>query len=433
MSKRFIRGALSALAMRALDLPSRYGFHLLVAAALGVEQAGRFYIVYSLMTTISGLGRVGMDRALTRHVAMAVARDSDAAVRALLLGVGARVGAMSLGVAAMLYLLAPLLATHVVRQPDLAGPLRLATLIVLPQNLSTVIAGALAGLGRVAASQMIYSWLWPAIFCGLALLLGLSLDCALGLIALSYCATMVIGTGVLMRFLPRHRRGGRHAAAVPLRDGLSLFSVELVQLMIASLPALVLGPLAGSGDVGLFALAWRIALLVNLVSSSVAAMAAPRYADLHTRGERAGLELAARHAIILCLLLAVPPVAVMLLVPGPLLGLVGPGYESGAGVLRVLALGQLAAAAACSMPELLGMTGHMAILGRLNILTMVALACAAPLFTLVGGAVGMACALLLSIIINAVGSMWGVHRDLRLSPWGWPRRPALFGVNRGPV
>lgn len=438
--RRFAGGALRALATRALDLPSRYGFHLLVAAALGVEQAGRFYIVYSLMTTLSGLGRVGMDRALTRHVAMALARDDGGAASPLLRRVALRVMAMSLVAAGGLYLLAPLVAGLILRQPELTSSLRLATLIVLPQNLSTVVAGALAGLGRVAASQMVYSWLWPGLFCGVALLTGLSLDGALALIALSYLLTAAIGGAVLLRFLPKRSRSGRAAdapVAVPLRDGASLFSVELVQLLIASLPALVLGALAGSGEVGLFALAWRIALLVNLVVSSVAAMAAPGYARLHTKGERAGLAGAARQAILLCLALSLPAVAVMMLAPATLLGLVGGGYESGAGVLRVLALGQLAAAAACSMPELLGMSGRMRTLRRLNILTMAALIVAAPLFTLVGegvgagGAVGMAWAVLLSIIINAGGSLWGVRRELGVSPWGWP--PAPRRADRGPV
>src|SRR6185312_10602709 len=76
-----IRGSLISLGVRLLDLPSRYGFHLLVAAALGVVDTGRFYIVFSVMVALAGFGRLGMDQALTRQIAMDMASDRAAAVR----------------------------------------------------------------------------------------------------------------------------------------------------------------------------------------------------------------------------------------------------------------------------------------------------------------------------------------------------------------
>ena len=67
--------------MRLIDLPTRYGFHLLIAIALGVADTGRFYIVYSTMVALAGLGRLGMDMALTRQIATDMASGQPAAVR----------------------------------------------------------------------------------------------------------------------------------------------------------------------------------------------------------------------------------------------------------------------------------------------------------------------------------------------------------------
>jgi O-antigen/teichoic acid export membrane protein len=412
-----IRGSLLSVAARFLDLPSRYGFHLLVAAALGVERAGQFYIVFSVMTALGGLGRLGVDRALTRHLAIALAEGRPAAVRpaigrALLLVSGASALA-----SVLLFAAAQPFARLVLGKPDLAVPLALGALAIIPQNLGAAMAGGLAGLQRVGFSQMIYSWLWPALFCLIALITGISLEGALLLIALSFSVTALVGGALLRAFLPTGQDGMPVSAPALLRPGLSLFTLELTQLMTAAAPALILGILASSREVGLFALAWRIALLINIVVSGVAAMASPRYAALHAGADHAGLGRTASQAVGLCLALTAVPVVAMLVFPMSLLGLFGPGYADGAMVLRVLALGQLAAAASASMPELLGMTGHMADLRRLNGLSLLVLLLGAAGLAGLCGALGAALAVSASIAVNGFGAVHLAHRRLGLCSW----------------
>ena len=416
-----VGGALATIAVRGIDLPSRYGFHLLVAASLGVEQAGRFYIVYSAVTALSGLGRVGLDRALTRRLAVALAHDDTRQIRPLLLRGMALVSALSLLAGLLLYAGAPLLARTLLGKPALIEPLRLAALILLPQNLSTLMAGALAGLHRVGQSQMIYSWLWPSLFCAVALVTGLTLPGALLLMALAFLTATLIGAVLLVRALP-----AAHDAphpALPTRahglmhDGMAMFSLEMTQLLIAAAPVLILGMLADSRAVGLFSLAWRVALMVNIVVSGIAAMASPRYAALHAKNQAGDLNRAAAQAIGLSLLLTLPAVAVMLAVPAPLLGMFGHGFADGADVLRILALGQILAAASASMPDLLGMTGHRTALRRLNLVSLTVLLLGTLALAHFWSAAGTAWAVSLSIAVNGLGALILARRDLGLAPW----------------
>lgn len=420
-----IGGSLVSVAVRFLDLPSRYGFHLLVAAALGVDLAGQFYIVYSLMTALGGLGRLGVDRALTRHLAVAIAKGRPGEARAAFRrAVGLATAASALASLALFAASGPF-AQMVLGKPALAGPLALGALAILPQNLGAVMAGALAGLQRVGLSQMIYSWLWPACFCVVALITGLTLEGGLCLIAASFAVTAVIGAALVHGALPPADGPASQAPAL-FRQGLSLFTLEVTQLTTASAPALILGIVASSREVGLFALAWRIALLVNILVSGIAAMASPRFAALHAGGDLPGLRRAAAQAVGLCLLLSLPAVAVMLGLPAMLLGLFGPGYADGAAVLRVLALGQLAAAASTAMPELLGMTGHMADLRRLNGVSLAVLLAGAAGLAACWGAVGTALAVSSSIAVNGFGALGVARRRLGVAPWRH-----LTGVVRG--
>ena len=415
-SRGLLRGSLVSVGVRLLDLPSRYGFHLLVAARLGVAQTGDFYIVFSLMTLLAGLGRIGIDRAMTRQVAVARAENRFGDVRRILARGYLQIFCASAVVASALALLADPLARFILGKPDLAAPIVLGALSIVPQNLSTAAGGGLAGLKRVGFSQMIYSWLWPALFCGLTWLTAGGIAETVLLIAGCFAAAAIVGTALLLCFADPSAPG---APPPPLlRPGLSLFTLELTQLSVSSAPALILGMVADSGRVGLFALAWRIALLTNVLITGVASMASPTFAGLHAAGDRPGLARAASHAVWLGLGLTVVPVLVMLAAPAFLLGLLGQGFSDGATTLRILAVGQLGAACFTALPELLGMTGHLADLRRVNLAALAVLLAGCALLSPLWSNDGAALAAGLAILVNGVGAALAVRRTLGIVPWG---------------
>ncbi|MEM5446556.1 lipopolysaccharide biosynthesis protein [Paraburkholderia guartelaensis] len=417
-----IRGSLVSLGVRLLDLPSRYGFHLLIAAMLGVVQTGDFYIVFSTMVALAGFGRLGIDQALTRQIAMDLAAGEARAVRPAihralwLVLLASTAMSIALGAGAFAF------AYDVLKKPELAWPLALGALSFVPQNLGAAMAGALAGLQRVGCSQMIYSWLWPAIFCAVAIPLGLthgmSVASTLMLIAASFTLTALTGAFLLRRFLAGVPGGAQAPGEPPrlLKAGLPLFTLEFTKLLITSAPAIVLGIVASSRETGLFALAWRLALVINLLISGVTGMAAPKFASLFARNDRHGLDKSAAQAAGLVLCLALPAALCMLLFPEHLLRLFGPGFGGGAAALRVLALGQIAAACFTAMPELLGMTAHTSVLYRINLYSVAVLLVGLAAFAPLGGSVGAAAAASLAIAVNGALAAWAAHRLLGVLP-----------------
>ncbi len=417
-----IRGSLVSLAVRLLDLPSRYGFHLLIAAMLGVVQTGDFYIVFSTMVALAGFGRLGIDQALTRQIAMDLAAGEAHAVRPAIRRALGLVLLASTAMSIALGACALPFAHDVLKKPELAWPLALGALSFIPQNLGVTLAGALAGLQRVGCSQMIYSWLWPAIFCAVAIPLGLTrgmgVASALMLIAASFTLAALTGAFLLKRFLAGVPVGA-HAPAEPPRlfkAGLPLFTLEFTKLLITSAPAIVLGIVASSRETGLFALAWRLALVINLLISGVTGMAAPKFASLFARNDRHGLDKSAAQAAGLVLCLALPAALCMLLFPEHLLRLFGPDFGGGAAALRVLALGQIAAACFTAMPELLGMTAHTRVLYRINLYSVAMLLAGLAVLAPRGGSVGAAAAASLAIAVNGALAAWAAHRLLNVLP-----------------
>lgn len=431
-----VRGALVSLGVRLLDLPSRYGFHLLIAAALGVVELGNFYIVFSTLVVLAGFGRLGIDQALTRQIAIDIAAERYAAVRPAIYRALFLVAGASAVISILLVIGAVGFADSILRKPGLALPLALGALSLIPQNIGAALAGALSGLQRVGYSQMVYSWLWPAIFCVVAIPMVmthlLSVNAALILMAASFAVAALVGAFLLKRFLATVSHGGEIPTTKPplLKTGLSLFTLELTKLLITSAPAIVLGMVASSRETGLFALAWRAALVVNLLISGVTGMAAPKFASQYAHKDMVGLSRSAAQAVGIVLCMAVPVTAVMLLFPGHLLALFGKGYDAGAPVLQILALGQLAAACFTAMPELLGMTVYARVLYRINIASVAVLLIGLVVLAPWGGSAGAAAAASLAVAVNGAAAAWAARRLLGVSPLATLGRTVMRKVSR---
>lgn len=410
------RSAISTIGSRAIDIPSRYGFHILVAWKLGVVDAGAFYIVFSLLTMAAGLGRLGIDRAMTRDVARALALGRYGEARSTIRQGMLMIAGLSLAAGLLLALLAPFLADHLFASPRLERALILAGIAIVPLCLSAGAAGALAGLHRLAISQMIYSWLWPALFCVMAIFLPLSVERAMMLLIASTGIAALLSILLLFRMTPA--ASDVQPAPPLLALGWSLFTTEIVQLLLAGLPGPVLGIFANEAVVGAYAMAWRLALVLNLLVVAVAAMVSPRFADCAARGDAAGLRRNAAFSLGLVLGMGAAPLAILAIGAPWLLGLFGPGFASGAMELRLLLLGQAVLMLSATAPELLGMTGHERAMRHVNLAAILFYAPALCFLSWLMGGEGAAIANILAALVSGGGALWLARRWLGFTPPG---------------
>lgn len=409
------RSASATIGTRAIDIPSRYGFHILVAWKLGLVDAGAFYIVFSVLTIVAGFGRLGLDKAMTREVARALAQGRGPRVHAVIRRGMLTIAGLSVLAGGTMALLAPLIALHAFHSARLTMPLVFAGITIVPLCVSAGAAGAIAGLHRVAASQMIYSWLWPALFCLFAAPLALTLQMALGLIVVATSVATAISLVLLVRMRPVE--SGPAERSPPLLGlGLSLFTTEIVQLLLAGLPGLVLGIFAGDAVVGAYAMAWRLALVLNLLVVAVGAMASPRFADCAERGDAAGLRRTAAQSLALVLVMGLVPLVILAIGAPWLLMLFGRGFVAGTAELRLLLLGQMVLMVSATAPELLGMTGHEKAMQHVNVAAIAIYAPALLALSWAWGGQGAALANLIAALVSGGGALWLVHRWFGFTP-----------------
>ncbi|MFC5353665.1 lipopolysaccharide biosynthesis protein [Azospirillum himalayense] len=403
------------LGLRGVEVVGKLGLYIIAARALGAHDAGLFFLCLTWIGLASTLARLGLERAITRHIAAELAigqgRAAGRDLRTGLIGTGF---AATLAAVAAFALAGP--ASHLLfGAPDLETPLRLSALVLLPQTLTITIGSALAGLKRGIAAQFVQNALWPVLMLA-ALLAGISsLDSLILALAGAWTLSVAVGLAILAR---DRRRFTDHAmpADAPSADGPAevlpslwhtarpLFVVELVQVSLASLPVLALGVFVDAASVGAFSVANRISMLIWVVVISIGTFAAPNYAELHRRGETSRLLAMNRGIMLTVAALGLPMVSVMMIVPELLLDLVGQGFGSAATALRILAVGQMIHCLLACQDILLAMTGHGRTLRRLNLLQLAACIVLGAVLIPLFGMTGAAAVTALTVAQGAIGT-----------------------------
>lgn len=213
-----------------------------------------------------------------------------------------------------------------------------------------------------------------------------------------------------------------HADQADLRRwsavSIPLLLLSLSQLVFSRMDLLFVGIFLGAEQAGIYSVAFRTAAIILLVQTAINAVVTPRIARLHWAGERAQLETtmlaSVRWVLIGSAVLSVPLIAV----GGPILGVFGSPFRSGATALSVYLVGQLVSIGAGPAGWVLGLAGEhrkaAAIGVKSGLITIVAYLVMIPML----GIVGAAAANSLGMTIKNVWSNIEVRRCLgyRIGP-----------------
>lgn len=406
----------AAMMARGLELVGKLGLYMLGARVLGVHDSGYFFLCLTLVGVVATIARAGFERAVVRHVAaeIAVGKGREAR-RALLIGTAAvLLGGLLTSAATALF--AQGLADYVFRDPGAARPLLISALVILPQAMCYFMGNALIGLHKGAAGQLVQNGLWP-VFTLAALVAGIhTLDGILYALAGANLAAAMLGAVLVFR--ERHQFVDQPTGVVPeeeslpamWRTAMPLAVVETVQILLPSLPVLLLASFGLPSQVGAFSVANRISMLTWVVSTSIGSVAAPSFAARHRQGQWTELRQLNRKVRLAVAAFSIPLVAVMMLAPSTVLHLIGPGFEIAATALVILAFGQLVYALLPCQEIVLAMAGFGGTLRWLTIAQTVVCVVLCVVLIPPFGMVGAAIATAVFAAQLAVGASLAVRR-----------------------
>lgn len=358
------KAALS-FALRLTGAAAQFGFTILVARLFGPAGLGAYALALSVAVIASTLARWGLDQAALKYVAIHAARGEKAAAGRLVRQAGVLVGGGGLAVTLLLWLAAPVLCREIFHEPELAGLMRLMALSIVPFSLLNLMAEALRGLQRIGAFTLVQGVLVPVISILLLALLHYTAGAELTGAAKVYvasCLLAVAGGLCLWRFYLGREGAGTQVKTTNPRTLLNTASpmawVALISVGMSFTETLLLGIFRNAGEVGLYAAALRLALLLNFVIIAFNSILAPKFASYYHARDLESVHFVARRSIKLMLMVTSPVFALYFLVPGQIMQLFGAEFAGASLVLFILTLGQLVNIATGPVGIMLMMTGH---------------------------------------------------------------------------
>jgi len=358
------RNAVGSFALNLVNVATTLGTMVLLARIMGASEFGTYSFVVATATLLGIPSILGVDRLLTRDIAVHTSRAAFGLARGLFRRAQQLVLAISLAIGLTAAAAAWIAAGGEVSASLVAFWLAAAALPFLA--VGRIVQGGLMGLHHILLGQSAEYVLRPTVL--LALTVGYAIA----------GATLAAPTAVLFQGLSlgvacavsvawlraRTPKDVRDAAPVyeTRRWVLTAVSLGLLSgaaVLNSQIGVALLGAISGAESAGLYAVAQRGALLIAFPLSAVTTAIGPTAARLWASGERDRLQRLVTLSARAVLLTAMPLVVGYVVLGRALLtALFGPDFADADVALAILALGQLVNVATGTVATLLIMTGY---------------------------------------------------------------------------
>jgi O-antigen/teichoic acid export membrane protein len=409
---------------------------VLLARWLGAEGYGLYILCISVAFAASSVASLGLDVAMERYIAVAARRQDDASARGTLqIGV---LGTLIPGlvVAGILIVLAEAIAVHLFDDADLTPLMGLSAALAVVIGMSTLLVAVLVGSKRIDQSALADHVMQPLARLGFLLLLaplGMTPFRAGVALLLSY----LVSVGAMLTFIDRK---------IPLaglvkpadRDvrGITAFAFPFwftgfLRILRTRIQPLLLGVVGTVANVGVFAVVTSASALGRLANASISTALRPTLAELHDVGDAKEVGRLYATTTRWTLAVSLPVFVFIALVPDSLLGLFGPGFETGVTALVIAASAEVVNGATGMCGPIIAMSGYnklkVANATAWMIVSLLANVIMIPLWGVNGAAIAI---LVSTTSINAIRvvELWILMRILPWDAHSWKPFAAAAGA-----
>lgn len=354
-----IRHSFLAIGLLGAGTIIQFAFDLSLTHTFKAHGAGIFYLCFSVLSALALIGRLGLDRAVVRFIPPMLTDQPGGAAGVRRAATRTSL-ALTLPLTLLLFILAPYVAKSVFGSADLTPYLRIFSVAIPPLALNYVYSGVLRSLKRTQAALSIERLTMYAIGIIGVLVLGQLYGlkgASVGFIIAIY-ATMLEGIYYISKYMPKYKNFVPFSKKRLLVVSGPLLFVVFAAQMSGQVSILLLGGLSSNSSVGIFNIALRVSMLLNLVLMAVNVIVATKVSELYAAGRADELKSLIKKVSALSTLAGVPLFIVLVLFSHFWLGLFGSAFTAGASALIILAAGQLVNVAAGSNNFILAMTGH---------------------------------------------------------------------------
>jgi len=324
-----LRGSRDTFVLKLSGLLGGFLFTFVIARYWGPDALGVFSLCLTVVTIPTVLGVAGLDTTMVRLIAERSAKGEDFLVRQIYYKAIKVVLISTVVLSAGTFFFASLIADLVFNKIQLTEPIRIASLSITPMALMMLNSQALRGLKKIREFALFqYSLRFLLPLAALIVLMQFSRSNQMVIVAfvIGIILLAVASTVVILRSFANSK-----PPAAPTDIKLRyLFSIALPLLMASfvifikgRINILMLGIYMSETDVGIFAVALKLATLSTTSVMAVSSIAAPKFAEFYGRADLAGLETVVKQSAKLMFYTSLPFVIAFALFPTFFLGLFG--------------------------------------------------------------------------------------------------------------
>jgi O-antigen/teichoic acid export membrane protein len=398
-------------------------FKIYYTRRLGAEAIGLYYLGMTIVGFLGLFNAVGLPTAAVRFVAEYSTRREFARLGAFLRGGLALLSVGNLLLGAFVLAAGPWVAVHFYRAPALSSYFWAFALIMLCGVLTTFLGQVMAGYRDVARRTIITHFIGTPVNIVVGILL-ISLGFGLRgyMIAQVASATLVLGllAVAVWRMTPVEARAWGTLSQVEgkvVAFSAAAFGLAAMDFALSQADKIVLGYYLAPKQVGIYAVAMALVGFVPIALQSVNQIFSPIIAELHAGGNRLLLQRLYATLTKWIVILTIPPALTIVVFARPLMGIFGMGFQPGAVVLAIGAIGQLINCAVGSVGFLLLMSGHQVEMIKIQAANAVLLIGLSLFLVPRWGITGAAMASAITVATTNIWSLAAVRRRLKLFPY----------------
>lgn len=398
-----------------------FSLTVLVTRTLGAEESGLFLLAFSVISVLSIFFRLGLDNVILRWVG--AEGVSPFAQQKLNLGL-TWVALTTIPVTLIIELFADPLILMFFNKPEFVSVFRCIILGLPAMSLFMLLALAFQGQHRVVATTVFQNLGLSTLFVGVFIFLWSQAEHLLtarnSALIYAICAWLMFFMALCLWFKqPRVMFKIKQLKDADLWKSCSnLWVASTMSSVVGWSGIIVAGVLVPSDEFAYLSAAHRTASLTCFVLMVVNIVVAPRYAKLWQEKKIDEIQLLAKRSTRGMIALAFPVVGIMIFFSEYIMAFFGQGFERGAALLSIIALGQLINVATGSVAYLLNMSGHEKDFRRMTLFTGPFTFISAMIFTKYWGVLGAAYATALGLVIQNLFALIMVKKRLGFWPLG---------------
>lgn len=358
-----LKGSSDALFFQVAALIIGFLSTFLIANFFGAETLGVFSLSIAILSLIVVISQLGLDTSLVRLMSSYNAQGQDdyslethkKAVKIAFV--------VSFLLTVLLFAFSHFIADQVFGNPSLSQYFRIISLAVFPLTLVSINSAAFRGYKQIklyAYLRDVSARLFQLIF--LAALTPFITGTAIPLY--TFLAAVILAAALSQFLWWKSSRPFAVKKPKPLIKTKEILRISLPMVIAGSMffimqwtDTILIGIFRTESEVGVYAVALKLATLATVSLLAINGIAAPKYAELYSQGKLEELAVVVRQSTKLIFWTSFPVVLILAVLSPYLLGFFGPEFKLGVNALLLLLMGYFVNAISGSVGLLLQMTG----------------------------------------------------------------------------